>query len=336
MLKRSFVPAIIAVVLLSLPAFAQYAPWLYWTFLPKAEMDEIVGESSGETAWNTIAEINAFNRQRFGEEFSGNFLETQVVVRKLKSYGLEGVDIVTYPGGPAWVAVKGELWETKPGRVKLASINDMLPMLASGSATGRRHGRARLGRPRHAQGDHGGQGGRQDRRDRRIADDGLRRGHARRALSGWCRSACPGPISTRSRSPGAGSCSAAGPAGRRPDSPGRRSSRGSGRPSGGGAAAARGRSAGAGLRLPAPGPRGRHPQAPAPGQRKDHRQGQGRVEDGDGRPRERRLPHPRHGPGGGRDHPLGPPLRGLPRSRGPTTTSPAAPRSSRSPASSTP
>ncbi len=135
MLKRSFVPAIVAIVLLSVPAFAQYSPWLYWTFLPKAAMDEIIGEASGESAWNTIAEINAFNRQRFGEEFSGNFLETQVVVRKLKSYGLEGVDIVTYPGGPAWVAVKGELWETKPGREKLASINDMLPMLASGSAT---------------------------------------------------------------------------------------------------------------------------------------------------------------------------------------------------------
>ena len=102
MLKRTFVPAIIAVVLLSIPAFAQYSPWLYWTFLPGAQMDEIVGESSGETAWDTIAEINAFNRQRFGEEFAGNFLETQVVVRKLKSYGLDGIDIVTFPGGPAW------------------------------------------------------------------------------------------------------------------------------------------------------------------------------------------------------------------------------------------
>jgi aminopeptidase YwaD len=122
-------------LLLALAASAQYTPWLYWTFLPTAQMDEIVGESSGESAWNTIAEINAFNRQRFGEEFTGNFLETQVVVRKLKSYGLDGVDIVTYPGGPAWVAVKGELWEAKPGRQKLASINDMLPMLASGSAT---------------------------------------------------------------------------------------------------------------------------------------------------------------------------------------------------------
>jgi aminopeptidase YwaD len=114
---------------------AQYTPWLYWTFLPKAHMDEIVGEASGESAWNTIAEINAFNRQRFDEEFAGNFFETQVVVRKLKSYGLAGVDVVTYPGGQAWVAVTGELWETKPGRQKLASINDMLPMLASGSTT---------------------------------------------------------------------------------------------------------------------------------------------------------------------------------------------------------
>jgi hypothetical protein len=121
-------------LLLALAASAQYTPWLYWTFLPAAQMDEIVGESSGESAWNTIAEINAFNRRRFGEEFTGNFLETQVVVRKLKSYGLEGVDIVTFPGGPAWVAVKGELWETKPGRKKLASTNDLLPMLASGSA----------------------------------------------------------------------------------------------------------------------------------------------------------------------------------------------------------
>lgn len=126
--------AVVCVLALATAASAQYTPWLYWTFLPQAQTDEIVGETSGETAWSTIAEINAFNRQRFGEEFTGNFLETQVVVRKLKSYGFEGVDIVTYPGGQAWIALKGELWETKPGRQKLASINDMLPMLASGSS----------------------------------------------------------------------------------------------------------------------------------------------------------------------------------------------------------
>jgi hypothetical protein len=122
-------------LVLAAVAAAQYTPWMYWTLLPQSQMDEIVGEASGESAWNTVAEINAFNRERFGEEFAGNFFETQVVVRKLKDYGLAGVDVVTFPGGPAWVAVKGDLWETKPGRQKLASINDMLPMLASGSAT---------------------------------------------------------------------------------------------------------------------------------------------------------------------------------------------------------
>jgi aminopeptidase YwaD len=135
MIKRSRLLALAAFVLFAVPAFAQYTPWLYWTFLPKAQMDEIVGESSGESAWNTVAEINAFNRQRFPEEFTGNFFETQVVVRKLKSYGLTDVDVATFPGGEAWVAVKGELWETKPGCQKIASINDMLPELLSGSAT---------------------------------------------------------------------------------------------------------------------------------------------------------------------------------------------------------
>lgn len=133
MSKRLFI-VVACGLLLAAAVSAQYAPWLYWTFLPKAQMDEIAGEASGESAWNTVAEINAFNRQRFDEEFAGNFFETEVVVRKLRSYGLAGVDVVTFPGGQAWVAVKGELWETKPGRQKLASINDMLPMLASGSA----------------------------------------------------------------------------------------------------------------------------------------------------------------------------------------------------------
>jgi aminopeptidase YwaD len=126
---------IIAVTVLGLALAAQYTPWLYWTFLPQGQMDEIVGEASGEAAWNTVAEINAFNRPRFEDEYKDRFFETQVIVRKLKDYGLAGVEVAAYPGGQAWVAVKGELWETKPGRQKLASINDMLPMLAAGSAT---------------------------------------------------------------------------------------------------------------------------------------------------------------------------------------------------------
>ena len=134
-MPRRYVIAVAVLFVLAAVVSAQYTPWLYWTFLPKDQAAEIVGEASGETAWNTVAEINAFNRERFDEEFTGNFLETQVIVRKLKSYGLAGVEVVTYPGSQAWRAVKGELWETKPGRQKIASIHDMLPMLASGNAT---------------------------------------------------------------------------------------------------------------------------------------------------------------------------------------------------------
>ena len=129
------IPVLVAAIaLFGLAASAQYTPWLYWTFLPKAQMDEIVGEASGEAAWNTVAEINAFNRERFDDEYTGTFFETRVVLRKLEQYGLAGVEVVTFPGGQAWRPLKGELWETKPGRQKIASINDMLPQLAAGSA----------------------------------------------------------------------------------------------------------------------------------------------------------------------------------------------------------
>jgi hypothetical protein len=125
----------LALFLSALAALAQYTPWLYWTLIPREQMDEIIGEASGENAWNTVAEINAFNRQRTDEEFAANFFETKVVFEKLRKYGLDGAEIVAFPGGEAWRPLLGELWEVKPVRQKLASINDMLPMLASGSAT---------------------------------------------------------------------------------------------------------------------------------------------------------------------------------------------------------
>jgi Peptidase family M28 len=122
------------IVLFASVARAQYTPWLYWTFLPKAQMDEIVGEASGEAAWRTIAAINAFNRDRTAEEFKGTFFETQYIVGELKRYGIEKVDVVSYPGGEAWDGIKGELWEVSPIRQKLASHTDMVPMLANGSS----------------------------------------------------------------------------------------------------------------------------------------------------------------------------------------------------------
>ena len=132
-MKRNFVVTLLAVATLSSAAGAQAIPWLTWTFLPQEQMDEIIGEASGETAWKTIASVASFNRDRGEEEFKEMFLETKVVTDLLNRYGLEGIEVLRYPGGTIWHAEKGELWEVKPFRRKIASINDMVPMLAAWS-----------------------------------------------------------------------------------------------------------------------------------------------------------------------------------------------------------
>jgi aminopeptidase YwaD len=133
-MKRSAITLVALVLLISGTAGAQYTPWLYWTFLPQAQMDEIVGEASGEAAWRTISVLNSFNRQRTPEEFKTNFFETRFVRDQLVKFGLGKPEIVTFPAGEGWVAIKGDLWEVKPIHQMLASYNDNVPMLAYGSS----------------------------------------------------------------------------------------------------------------------------------------------------------------------------------------------------------
>jgi len=123
-----------AVLILGIVAAAQYRPNLYWTFLPKPQMDVIVGEASGETALRTIMDLNAYNRDRSREEFAGTLWETQVIMNALKRYGIPGAENVVYQSGEAWDGIKGELWEVKPRLQKLASMMDEVGMLAAGSA----------------------------------------------------------------------------------------------------------------------------------------------------------------------------------------------------------
>ena len=98
-------------------------------------MDEIVGEASGETAFNHVMAMCGFPRDRKSAEYAGTFAEAQYVLDRLKDYGLAEAAILRYPGGETWDGVKGELWEVKPGREKIASYRDLTAMLASGSAS---------------------------------------------------------------------------------------------------------------------------------------------------------------------------------------------------------
>jgi aminopeptidase YwaD len=125
----------LALLFIGLPAAAQMTPWLQWTFLPQSLMDEIVGEASGETAMNHVMAMCGFPRDRKSAEYAGTFAEAQYVLDRLKEAGLPEAAIVRFPGGETWDGVKGELWEVKPGREKIASYTDLTAMLASGSAS---------------------------------------------------------------------------------------------------------------------------------------------------------------------------------------------------------
>ena len=135
MAKRILISLIIAVFLVAGAARAQMTPWLYWTLISQEQMAEIIGEASGETAWNTIMETGGYNKDRLAEEYAGTFYEAQYIYDQLKRYDLPGAEIVRFPGRKAWEAIKGELWEISPIRQKLASYRDMTAMLASGSGT---------------------------------------------------------------------------------------------------------------------------------------------------------------------------------------------------------
>jgi aminopeptidase YwaD len=133
MFKRALFLVIALLFLVGAGARAQMTPWYQWTLLPPDIMDEIIGEASGETAWNTIMETGGYNRDRLPEEYAGTFYEAQYIYDRLVEYGLPGAEIARFPGGEVWDGIKGELWEVAPLRQKLASYQDMRAMLASGS-----------------------------------------------------------------------------------------------------------------------------------------------------------------------------------------------------------
>jgi hypothetical protein len=135
-MKKRLVVVVAAALVATAVVSAQMTPWLQWTLLPKAQVAEIVGEASGENAWKMIMETGGYDKDRTPDEFAGLFHETKFYLEKAKAYGLPGAEVVSFPGGQTWDAVKGELWEVTPIRQKLASYIDMAAMLASGSSTG--------------------------------------------------------------------------------------------------------------------------------------------------------------------------------------------------------
>jgi aminopeptidase YwaD len=131
--RRVLFALFVMILLMGCFSVAQITPWFYWTLLPEEQMDNIIGEASGEEAWHTIVETAGYVRVRPSEEYATTFLESQYIYDKLIEYGLPGAEIVRFPGGETWNGIKGELWEISPRRQKIASFRDSVAMLASGS-----------------------------------------------------------------------------------------------------------------------------------------------------------------------------------------------------------
>ncbi len=119
----------------SYSAHGQYTPWYYWTLLPGHQMNEIIGEASGETAYKTIMETGGYTRNRRPEEYRTTFYEADYIYDKLLWYGIPGASLQRLPARTetTWNGIKGELWEISPNRQKLVSYRDNAFQLSMGS-----------------------------------------------------------------------------------------------------------------------------------------------------------------------------------------------------------
>lgn len=117
----------------SMAAIGQLTPHYQWTLIQEDLMDEIIGETSGETAFHHIIEMGAYNRNRPASEYSTTLWEAEYVLNMLKEYKIPGAKIERFEGRQTWDGIKGELWEISPGKKKIADYDDIRAMLASGS-----------------------------------------------------------------------------------------------------------------------------------------------------------------------------------------------------------
>lgn len=118
----------------ALQASAQnYTTPFMHSLLDERTYDLIVGESSGDRAYNYIMDIAPYERDRAHADYQGHFFESEYVVNKLKSFGIDGkLEIVGQTS--AWDGISASLWEVQPGLKKIADYGDLAATLASGSS----------------------------------------------------------------------------------------------------------------------------------------------------------------------------------------------------------
>jgi hypothetical protein len=109
------------------PAYNQY------TLLGDKTLGYLIGESSGERAFQHIVSMAGYAMLRSPEQFEGDFMETEYVVSQLLSYGFENTGVDRFGKSATWQGVTASLWETSPVIRKIADLTESPLMLASGS-----------------------------------------------------------------------------------------------------------------------------------------------------------------------------------------------------------
>ncbi len=111
----------------------EYTSPFYHSLMNERHYDLIVGESSGDRAYNYIMDLAPYERDRKHEEYEGLFFESAYVVEKLKGYGFPEAKVELLGKSRTWDGISATLWETAPNTSKLADYNDLAAMLGQGS-----------------------------------------------------------------------------------------------------------------------------------------------------------------------------------------------------------
>jgi hypothetical protein len=121
----------------SLGASGQANPPRPETVLPRAVLQAIIDEVSGDLAFQNEILLGGVYRNRRPEEYVSRYYETDLILKKLKEYGIEDSEIIDLPARSekTWDAESAELWITRPRRGKLSDLREVPSSLCSGSAT---------------------------------------------------------------------------------------------------------------------------------------------------------------------------------------------------------
>lgn len=129
---RSLLLAAVLFVSYSLAA-QEYVNPFYHCLLDEKYYDLLVGESSGDRAYNYIMDIAPYERDRQHTDYTGEFFESKYVVDKLHSYGIENAQTLKLGKTKTWDGISASLWEISPNTAKIADYRDLAAILAQGS-----------------------------------------------------------------------------------------------------------------------------------------------------------------------------------------------------------